>query len=362
MLNDYGNLKLTNSRPTGPKGWDPEAAARRKFGNDIKGAIASSKSARGNVHSRGGITKNQNSRGGLASRAHFPVGPQGMLNFNDNRVMNQMRPIRGQGMRGRGQMQQPQFNGRGGFNQHQQHLPQQYGHQQQGYPPQMNGAHYNPNFFPEFAQAPPVNANPLDIPLTPAREPASGKQTCKFDKRCKNADCVYAHSGLMTPNGITIDTSDHCPLAVHCQNKKCTASHPSPAVKGQEDCRFDPCTNPHCQYKHGPVCPNPIGECVKPDCKLRHVQKTAKKIKCTNNPCPYGASCRFSHEDGAGGAFEHKQWINPALKQQQGQHVSERKFVADEGKEELIRPEGGDQGMGGQQNGQANTQAEGVIE
>jgi hypothetical protein len=59
---------------------------------------------------------------------------------------------------------------------------------------------------------------------------------------------------------------------------------------------------------------------------------------CKFNPC-LNAACPFKHADGQKrGKFEDKVWVANGAKE----HVSERKFVDDEEKEELIIPGSGE--------------------
>ena len=165
---------------------------------------------------------------------------------------------------------------------------------------------------------------------------------CKFNLKCTKVDCPFAHQSPAAPPGTTIDPTDPCPFAAACQNRKCTARHPSPAQKkthqAEQDCKFFPnCTNAHCPFRHPtmPMCRNGA-DCTREGCKFTHVQTA-----CKFNPC-LNPSCVFKHEAGQKrGTFGDKVWKagedrNGADEQAGRAHVSERKFVDDDGEEELI--------------------------
>lgn len=163
--------------------------------------------------------------------------------------------------------------------------------------------------------------------------------TCRFNLRCTRKDCPFAHQSPAAPEGTPIDVNDICPFGAACKNKKCTGRHPSPAVKtahqAEEVCKFFPnCTNPNCTFKHPsmPLCRNGA-DCSVSGCKFTHLQVACKFRPCLNPQCPY------KHEEGQRGAFSDKVWTPGEGKDQA--HVSERKFVLDEGgDEELIKPDG----------------------
>ncbi|KKK23166.1 hypothetical protein P175DRAFT_0458216 [Aspergillus ochraceoroseus IBT 24754] len=160
---------------------------------------------------------------------------------------------------------------------------------------------------------------------------------CHFNLRCTKKDCPFAHQSPAAPEGTPIDVADPCSYGAACKNRKCTGRHPSPAVKtahqAEELCRFFPhCTNPHCHFKHPamPLCRNG-GDCSTDGCKFTHLQTACKFNPCLNPSCPY------KHAEGQKGAFSDKVWT--ADSQGEKSHVSDRKFVTDEdGAEELIKP------------------------
>jgi hypothetical protein len=159
---------------------------------------------------------------------------------------------------------------------------------------------------------------------------------CKYNLYCTNKDCKFAHQSPAAKPGATIDVTDTCSFGAACKNFKCTGRHPSPAQKlahaTETECKFYPnCTNARCPFKHPqmPPCRNGA-DCTTENCKFAH-----SKIVCRFNPC-LNADCLFKHADGQKrGKFEDKVWVADDKKE----HVSERKFVDDEGgEEELILP------------------------
>lgn len=170
---------------------------------------------------------------------------------------------------------------------------------------------------------------------------------CKYNLACTNRECKFAHQSPVAPPGITVDVKDVCTFGAACKNRKCVGRHPSPASKiahqSEQDCKFFPnCTNPRCPFRHPamPPCRNG-GECKVPNCKFTHVKTACRFRPCTNRFCP------FSHEEGQRGTFHDKVWV---AGEEGGQHVSERKFVDENAKEETVLPDtqmgGGDTGAG----------------
>lgn len=168
---------------------------------------------------------------------------------------------------------------------------------------------------------------------------------CRFNLRCTRNDCPFAHQSPAAPEGTSIDVSDVCSFGAACKNRKCTGRHPSPAVKtvhqSEEMCKFYPhCTNKFCHFKHPsmPLCRNGA-DCKTEGCKFTHLQTPCKFNPCMNPNCPY------KHAEGQRGSFSDKVWTP-----QSGTHVSERKFVdEDAGPEELIKPDAGAEGSQGQE-------------
>ena len=165
---------------------------------------------------------------------------------------------------------------------------------------------------------------------------------CRFNLRCTNKPCPFAHQSPVAPEGATqIDLTNTCTFGAACRNAKCNARHPSPsqirAYQSEELCKFFPnCQNPMCTFKHPnmPMCRNGA-DCSVPHCKFTHTQ-----TMCKFNPC-LNAKCIYKHAEGQKGMPNGNKWVAPGLNEQQddlGEHVSERKFVM-EGEEELIKPE-----------------------
>ncbi|KAJ4272302.1 hypothetical protein NW762_001014 [Fusarium torreyae] len=171
------------------------------------------------------------------------------------------------------------------------------------------------------------------------REPPNpDENVCKYNLRCTNKDCKFAHQSPAAPPGASVDVNDNCSFGAACKNRKCVARHPSPAARlahqSEQDCKFFPnCQNPQCPFKHPsmPLCRNGAG-CTNPDCKFTHV-----KTKCRFNPC-LNPNCAFAHEEGQQGGFKDKVWTAG----EGTEHVSERKFVDDGAQEELIKGEDND--------------------
>ena len=170
---------------------------------------------------------------------------------------------------------------------------------------------------------------------------------CKFNKRCINQDCPYAHVSPAAPDNTPIDMTHACSFGVACKNSKCTGRHPSPAQlkahHAEEICRFFPnCANPVCSYKHptAPPCRNGA-DCTREGCTFTHLQTMCKFNPCTNRNCPY------KHADGQKVKAHSNVWVAQGMKKdttmsgaEDGQqHVSNRKFVEEGGEEELIKPE-----------------------
>ncbi|KAF2724287.1 hypothetical protein K431DRAFT_310238 [Polychaeton citri CBS 116435] len=133
---------------------------------------------------------------------------------------------------------------------------------------------------------------------------------CKFNIKCTNPSCPFAHQSPAAPPGTTIDLTDRCSYNAACENKKCSAKHPSPAqrrqhLKDEVDCKFYPnCTNPACPFRHPdmPPCRNGA-DCTVANCKFVH-----SKIACRYNPC-LNPQCMYKHGEGQKrGKFEDKVW------------------------------------------------------
>lgn len=159
---------------------------------------------------------------------------------------------------------------------------------------------------------------------------------CRFNLSCTKADCPFAHQSPAAPSGTTVDMNDTCSFGIACTNHKCVGKHPSPAQRKHHqtevDCIFYPnCRDMvNCPYRHPsmPPCRNGA-DCTVPNCKFAH-----SKVMCRFSPC-MNKFCSYKHAEGQKKTFEDKVWINP---KKEGEHVSERKFVDENAEEELIIP------------------------
>ncbi|OJJ45391.1 hypothetical protein ASPZODRAFT_585806 [Penicilliopsis zonata CBS 506.65] len=183
-----------------------------------------------------------------------------------------------------------------------------------------------------------MDTNPDRATTADEHEEGNTNSVCRWNLRCTRKDCPYAHQSPAAPDGVAVDVNDVCSFGAACKNKKCTGRHPSPAVKtahqAEELCRFFPhCANPHCTFKHPdmPLCRNGA-DCTAEDCKFTHIQTPCRFNPCMNRTCPY------KHSDGQRGAYTDRVWTADGTERRP--HVSERKFVVDENApEELIKPD-----------------------
>ncbi len=179
------------------------------------------------------------------------------------------------------------------------------------------------------------------------RKPSDPSTTmCHFNLRCTNADCAFVHQSPAAPDGTIVDLSEPaCSFGPACKNAKCVAKHPSPAkvraFQAQETCKFFPnCTKPNCPFKHPsmPVCKFGAS-CKTQNCPFTHLQTACRFNPCTNLKCPY------KHEPGQQKTtnFSDYSWTPEKQAEQDAanDHLSDRKFVDEQaGSEELIKPEG----------------------
>ncbi|KAJ5549908.1 hypothetical protein N7461_004606 [Penicillium sp. DV-2018c] len=178
----------------------------------------------------------------------------------------------------------------------------------------------------------------MDSTMDGAQDESNPDSVCRFNQRCTRQDCPFAHQSPAAPEGISIDPTDTCSYGAACKNKKCTGRHPSPALRSAHQaeamCRFFPnCTNPNCHFKHPsmPVCRNGA-DCTAEGCKFTHIETACKFNPCMNPKCPY------KHAEGQRGAIPAKVWTP---------QTSERKFVEEDGPQEFIKP-------GADENAQSN--------
>lgn len=299
---------------------------------------------------RGG-PRTMNGRGGMmgvpppgpAGQAVMGMNPQQQFELfamleQQSRMMAQILTPQQQQMLGGGHFNPAMLN----------NLPQQ---QQQGkslfdrvQPQRQQNGFRNSVTNPQFAQQQNTNnetpSSSMDVQMSqdkPEKTEPDPNTTCRYNLTCTKVDCPFAHQSPAAPAGTPIDASDECSFGAACKNTKCVGRHPSPAKKvdyaKQQECKFFPnCTNVRCPFKHPttPVCRNGA-DCVTPGCKFIHSKVPCKFNPCTNPVCPY------KHAEGQRGVFKDKVWTADSKKE----HVSERKFVDDEGKEELIIPGSG---------------------
>lgn len=164
--------------------------------------------------------------------------------------------------------------------------------------------------------------------------PDPSSTMCKFNLRCTNPDCHFVHQSPAAPPGTPVDMNDKCEFGAACKNIKCVGKHPSPAQRqkfqSEQECAFWPnCRDPdNCPYKHPTERPcRNGGDCTAPNCPYYHTT-----IKCKFAPC-LNPRCTFKHEPGQKKNQTNK-WVAP----KEGEHVSDRKFVNDELPEEAIIP------------------------
>lgn len=174
---------------------------------------------------------------------------------------------------------------------------------------------------------------------------------CRFNLKCTNPTCHFAHQSPAAPMGQTLDMNDTCDFGAACENRKCAGRHPSPsqrqAHKLEVDCKFAPhCTNPNCTYRH-PTMPNCKfgGDCQNPGCSFTH-----STIMCRYTPCTK-PGCTFKHQEGQKGVFKDKVWTP-----NQGNGEHRLAGFSEEGQgEELILPD--QQQQNGNGNGPMETEA-----
>jgi hypothetical protein len=170
-------------------------------------------------------------------------------------------------------------------------------------------------------------------------EKPAAETMCRYNKTCRNAECPFAHSGPMTFTGIVVDTAVECPHGAACMNNRCASRHPSPAKKqayqSTVPCKFGPyCQKPGCTFQHPPKGPCKNGaDCTEEGCEFWHNPVMCKYPQCTNKQCPY------KHAPGQKRGYYRSHQV--VFNGEEGQHVSERQFVAGEGEEELITPGAG---------------------
>jgi len=164
---------------------------------------------------------------------------------------------------------------------------------------------------------------------------------CKFNQQCTKADCPFVHQSPAAVRPVTVDMNNTCSFGAACANPKCVGKHPSPAQRMQyqaeQECMFYPnCRDPaNCPYKHPNVaaCRNGA-DCTTPNCKFWHSSVVCKYNPCTNIRCPY------KHAPGQRQDRKANVWVaSKNGEEEKKDHVSERKFIDESKEEELILPD-----------------------
>ena len=213
-------------------------------------------------------------------------------------------------------------------------------------------------------------ANGDNIELTSSMEVENDSQSqrqdarntlCRFNLLCTKPDCGFAHQSPAAPPGTEVDMNDECKYGANCKNKKCAGKHPSPARTALQQeapiCKYYPnCTNPYCMFQHPQVPPCRNGaDCATPNCPFGHNMTPCKFNPCTN------PSCQFKHQEGQkqvvdrATAFKKSSWVRPDLRsgEEEGDHLSERKFVDQNVNEEVIIPGAASSQQGGMETAEA---------
>ena len=170
---------------------------------------------------------------------------------------------------------------------------------------------------------------------------------CHFNQRCMKADCPFVHSSPAAPKNTVVDMNETCSFGAACKNYKCVGKHPSPAKKQQfqaeQECQFFPnCRDPaNCPYKHPVEKPCRNGaDCTTADCPFWH-----SSVVCKFNPCK-NPSCIYKHPAEGQKKKGSNVWVAPKNEPEiKKEHVSERKFIDENGEEELILPGQNEQQM-----------------
>lgn len=156
---------------------------------------------------------------------------------------------------------------------------------------------------------------------------------CKWNHLCSKPDCQFAHQSPAAAPGVLVDTTSECSYGVACKNFKCVSRHPSPAKKmehqQQVECKFGPyCQNPKCLFKHTNSAPCRNGaDCTVEGCTFYH-----NTTECKFNPCT-NIRCVYKHKPGQKAVTTNVWKANGDNKD----HISDRKFVNDQ-EEEVIIP------------------------
>ncbi|KAL2271119.1 hypothetical protein VTJ83DRAFT_490 [Remersonia thermophila] len=346
-----GNERIGRGPPAGPRGGVGRGAARGSMGRAAN--IAAGLANMGGLPH--GPHPQMNVMGGGMPMNGAPFPPHAPAPADLYAMMEQQNQMLQQMQQQLLMTQQQQQNGhRGGFGRGK----PPFNRGGRGGPFQRGGAHHHNGHADhqpspsqqqsqEAGQSDGASQADVDMSGAPKREAPNPEETvCRWNLRCQNKDCKFAHQSPAAPPGAHIDVSDVCSFGVACKNRKCVGRHPSPAAKtahqSEQDCKFFPnCANPHCPFRHPPMpaCRNG-GECRVPGCKFTHVKTPCKYRPCTNRACP------FFHEEGQRGTFQDKVWTAEDANKE---HVSERKFVKDDAQEDVVLPGSMDKDMDAEQ-------------
>lgn len=330
-----GGIGRINSHAGGP----PKGPRGNNVGRGIE-AIASGRGV-GSAN----MNMNMNGMNGGMPMGGMPMG--GNQNGMPNMLNPQQQMALMQLYEQQAQMMQQIFSGGNpsgfvnpGFNQNNRNGSKKPQHQRGGQP-NRGGMHASTKFGKKEGQDENMadgqtaeNGDSMDVEMT---RPDASATMCRFNLRCTNPDCKFVHQSPVAPPGTPVDMEVTCEYGAACKNTKCVGKHPSPAQKqkfqSEQECAFWPnCRDPeNCPYKHPTERPcRNGGDCTVEGCPYHHTT-----IKCKFNPC-LNPRCTFKHEPGQKKNVSNK-WL--ANKDGEGkEHVSERKFIDENSPEEVILP------------------------
>jgi len=202
-------------------------------------------------------------------------------------------------------------------------------------------------------------------PAAPAGVSIDVTDKCSFGPACQNKKCTASHPSPAQRRQHLSSTVD-CKFYPNC--KSAVFQYPTTSQTSTDINTTG--TNPSCPFRHPttPPCRNGA-DCPQKDsgCKFSH-----STISCRYNPC-LNPHCPFKHESGQRrGKFEDKVWTagsssegfdREAAERAEGRpHVSERTFVGEDGaEEELILPGSMETETEGQQGGESVAALQDVV-